>query len=1378
MSWNSSSFASLIATALIAGFAVPIADAGTVLDVGGNIKRIVADPIRDNLYASLENEVILVDIGSQSITTRVSTIHTGSVLAISRLGDRLYVGGSSSSDVQVFEIPGLVLLHDLNICSGSQTVDSLAAGEQRLYANCGSRLAIIDIITGSRYYDERPPGGVSYDSPLFISPDGSKLAHPNGASGLPVWNVSYGQPVYSNQIYRGQPYPEKLTFSNDGNEIAYSNQSGGEIEISRIKSTGVISPKRIIPNSPEIGGNVKGVAFSRDGSYLLVASASSGYDTLVYIRVSDWLLTHSLVLDGSPEELVVSPVVDTVAVVLPTPEFPPTGDNLIEFFPGTPPLPDEYGGISFRAIDDVEAESVLVWLTDGDLSIRHSPQFINIQEGRLALHAVPPGQYDLTLGSWDHEDFEIIGISVTAGVWTDLGNITMIRSVGGEYKTEGVSASPGITAGETNTISVHGRGFLESAILESSDPDITVHGFSRLDWATIEATVSVAPGKSAGAWPSLQVTNSGYTPSLAGKTMVLEPVHPILALTSHQVTTTESEIQVFLDVSRSASSSGEVTVDYQTSDGTATGGNDYTAVSDTLTWPDGDSDPKTITVPILQDALPEGPETFTVELLNPTGGAVLGAIDTTEVTIEDDDSSTVRFTVATTGINETGGTVSLTVSRNGDTSTAGSVSWATADGTAVAGSDYTSVGGTLDWAAGVGGDQAIEIDILDDTILEGPEAFTVELSSPGGNAFLGDPFVATVNISDDDVIEIVFSTAGFSVDEGDGNATITAWRTGATNGAVTADFATTGGTATAGSDYTDVSGTLSWADGDIAPKTFDVPLLEDGNGENDETVLLALSAPTGGATIGAPGTATLTIEDNDGTSLQFTTASFNVGEWEGDVIITVERVGGDTSGIATIDYATAEGTAVAGLDFLATSGTLSWADGNTDDKTFSVTILDDGVLEGSESLALELTNPTGNATLGSPVAAVITIADDEWVEQLVNTETSGPQTRPDVAMAADGRSVVVWESYLQDGAGWGIFGQRFDAAGNPAGSEFQVNSGSTGDQQYPAAAMRPDGSFSVVWLDSDGAGDGIRGRSFNSAGAPVGGDFTVNLTTTGDQTEPDVAVDGSGAGIVVWQSDATGDLEIRGRRLDSSGAPTGSELTINSTTADDQQAPAIAGAAGGGFVIVWQGYGQDGPADGIIARLFAANGTPSGAEVIANEWTAGNQISPVVGSAADGSFLVVWEDTTNKDGSGSSIRARWFSAAAAPLGGDVQANTYWLDDQMNPTVACSGPGNALIAWESEDQDGSNFGIYMQALGHDGTPSGIEQRMNTFVFGIQHRPALADSASGAFWAIWASGAQDGSGDGIYGLFSAAPVITELFADGFESGDTSAWAATTP
>jgi len=109
-----------------------------------------------------------------------------------------------------------------------------------------------------------------------------------------------------------------------------------------------------------------------------------------------------------------------------------------------------------------------------------------------------------------------------------------------------------------------------------------------------------------------------------------------------------------------------------------------------------------------------------------------------------------------------------------------------------------------------------------------------------------------------------FSLTNYLVSEGGGSATIAVQRLGGADGAVGVHYAATAGTATAGQDFTPVSGTLSWADQDAAAKTFTVPVINDTVTEPTETVLLALSSPTGGATLDTAHTsATLNIQDND-----------------------------------------------------------------------------------------------------------------------------------------------------------------------------------------------------------------------------------------------------------------------------------------------------------------------------------------------------------------------------------------------------------------------------------------------------------------------------------------------------------------------------------
>jgi hypothetical protein len=143
----------------------------------------------------------------------------------------------------------------------------------------------------------------------------------------------------------------------------------------------------------------------------------------------------------------------------------------------------------------------------------------------------------------------------------------------------------------------------------------------------------------------------------------------------------------------------------------------------------------------------------------------------------------------------------------------------------------------------------------------------------------------------------------------------------------------------------------------------------------------------------------------------------------------------------------------------------------------------------------------------------------------VNTFTTGSQLAPTVA-ATFGTFVVVWQSPGQDGSGYGIFGQRFaSSAGTPLGSEFLVNTSVAGDQSDPAAANDINGQFVVVWEDANqdapiGNTSGIFGQRFVNTGSPAGSEFRVNTYTTGAQRHPSVATPFFGNFAVVWASDA------------------------------------------------------------------------------------------------------------------------------------------------------------------------------------------------------------------------------------------------------------------
>jgi hypothetical protein len=222
-----------------------------------------------------------------------------------------------------------------------------------------------------------------------------------------------------------------------------------------------------------------------------------------------------------------------------------------------------------------------------------------------------------------------------------------------------------------------------------------------------------------------------------------------------------------------------------------------------------------------------------------------------------------------------------------------------------------------------------------------------------------------------------FSAADTTVDEAGPTATVTVTRSGGSIGAVSVTYNATTGTATAGQDFTVATGTLNWAAGDVAPKTFTIPITNDSLVEPDETINLVLSNPTGGAGLGEDSEATATIIDNDGPgTLQFSAPTFTVNENGGAAVLTVNRTRGSV-GTVTVAYAAGAGTATVGLDFTAATGVVTFGPGEAS-KTISIPLVDDGLDESfQETILITLSSPTGGAVLGGQASAVVTILDNE-----------------------------------------------------------------------------------------------------------------------------------------------------------------------------------------------------------------------------------------------------------------------------------------------------------------------------------------------------------------------------------------------------------------
>ncbi len=341
----------------------------------------------------------------------------------------------------------------------------------------------------------------------------------------------------------------------------------------------------------------------------------------------------------------------------------------------------------------------------------------------------------------------------------------------------------------------------------------------------------------------------------------------------------------------------------------------------------------------------------------------------------------LRFSTASYAVTENGVSATISVQRSGGSAGAVSVNYATANGTAIAGSDYIATSGTLNWADGDITTKTFSVPMIDDTLAESSETLALALSAPSGGASLGSVKTATLTIADDDSSSVkstlAFTAGSASISEAAGSATVTVSRTLGSTGAVSVNYASSNGTALAGSDYSAVSGTLRWNAGDTASKSFTVPINNDTAAEANETITLSLSAPGGGAVLGATKTQTLSIIDNDGApgTLALSSTNYTVGEAGGVATVTVTRSGG-SYGTAAIDYTTANGLAMAGSDYTAKAGRLVWASGDAASKTFTVTILNDKLKENPETILIRLSNPQ-TATLGSPASGTVTIIDND-----------------------------------------------------------------------------------------------------------------------------------------------------------------------------------------------------------------------------------------------------------------------------------------------------------------------------------------------------------------------------------------------------------------
>ncbi len=366
----------------------------------------------------------------------------------------------------------------------------------------------------------------------------------------------------------------------------------------------------------------------------------------------------------------------------------------------------------------------------------------------------------------------------------------------------------------------------------------------------------------------------------------------------------------------------------------------------------------------------------------------------------------------------------------------------------------------------------------------------------------------------------------------------------------------------------------------------------------------------------------------------------------------------------------------------------------------------------------------------------------------VNTFYEGHQSSNDVAMNDNGYFVIVWEDASgQDGDSNGVFGQQFNPSGDLLNGQFQVNTTTIGGQSGGNVAIDSEGNFVVVWSDLSGDDHNIMGKLYDANGNVVKDEFRVNTTLEFNQIAPDVAMDAVGNFVVVWRQAASGAEGIYGRCFDAGGTPLGDEFKINDRPQPETNADAqVAMRHNRSFVVTW-GESDDGNGSGIYRRRYDASCLPLEDPQSVNTTTADDQQLPAIAINDFGDFVIAWQ-SKQQDGDGLGIFARTFDASGNQLCGEFLVNNETAGDQSRVDVAMKNSGEFTITWTSPPLVGS-VDIFARDFNTDCTPKGGQYRVNITTDGHQLESRIGIDANGRSVITWDDfSGQDGSSSSIY------------------------------
>ncbi|MGI4936192.1 MAG: DUF4347 domain-containing protein, partial [Janthinobacterium lividum] len=379
---------------------------------------------------------------------------------------------------------------------------------------------------------------------------------------------------------------------------------------------------------------------------------------------------------------------------------------------------------------------------------------------------------------------------------------------------------------------------------------------------------------------------------------------------------------------------------------------------------------------------------------------------------------------------------------------------------------------------------------------------------------------------------------------------------------------------------------------------------------------------------------------------------------------------------------------------------------------------------------------TGRIETATAFSAAAQASWTGTLETRVNDATSGVQSAPAVAINASGESVVTWTTD-NDGSGSGIMMQRYKPNGSADGGQIHVNTDTNGEQVDSAVGIDNNGRITVVWTSrsltgSDTSGTSIQGQRYDANGNAAGSQFVVNQGIAGDQDLAAISVNDNGQIVVAWQN---ADLQqVFVRRFDVNGMPLTGDIAVDdSSTIGQQRAPAVAFTRNNSFVVAWQSNtGAIG--DAIFARMFDSNAAPVAAKFQVNFYDLSDQREPAIAANSSGVFVISYTSAGQLAGLG--VYSSLYNADGTLLGGGGASD--YSSDQSQSNVGISDTGIMTYVATSNDTTGADSdgtGVYRFETDTAGNARYGPALVNTTITGNQSAPVVAVNHSGAVVVVW-------------------------------------------